>query len=817
MPLKRSYDPIEVFVTDGGRLLPDLPPARIGPANYREKINFRRGDGEEEKIEGWDYPAPTDTWDGGGVTNFHDGLPAEAIRQVRRANGSVAIVGCGWGFIKRFDYDSNAWVTIGSGYGVPGDINFRFWQIEDIASYAVFNNGRDLTCTWQIGDAEVTPIYQLREAGYASVGDICGFNGILRCADILEINDDAMEDVMSDPLPYKTIVDSDFTTRINYRQIWSNIDDPRDFGATVSGSMTAGFGSVVLQWPVASFTTGDIVYVVGAGAEGGNLRSTIIAVDGDGMTIHLADNAVGTVTDALVFHESALETIVGYNDLADDGSAIVRQMVLKNRLISLKASGHVFEEYYNGDLEKPFIAEQMTKTPRALRFPRALANVADRYLLFPADRHFYRYSVGSQELEEDKTLFGCEKSLFFDRVVGLGKYDVWAADNTCTGEIYFAYPLPAAEDEDPTPDPDPEPPEPILYWNTEQEACNVCPEGFSGEPVCYTQPAHTFSSTESQADADAQAFAEAQRIADALRYLTPCIENPPDPGEESSLSADYRYKEGSAECDPDSFGSSGDAVAYSGSGNATEGCIDAFGQPAAASASVGPIAIYETGDGIYGTVRYGNLSWAWIRQTYSLPCGIAHDVIVGCVSADNDISWNGAIGGGVGEIVLSRDPAHNPYRFGIIIVFDLVGTQVQCPDSYVYIDVGDVIFTGCKTAVDGVVDDEGEPWLTGDADTTAYFTVVGDNDTVNFLALQVQVTAGEEEPLTIGDDYQIIVSFKRRATGTADPFVDADESENEVIEFTATDLTHVTDWITVPNLAGYDTRVSDIVLVHIIP
>jgi hypothetical protein len=510
MPVKRSYEPIELNVTDGGRLLPDLPPSRIGPSNYDEKINFRRQDAEEIKIEGWDYPAPEPAsgWFGDGITNFHDGLPAEAVRQVRRANGAVAVVGCGHGFIKYFDYDANEWVTIGSGYSRIGDTGYRYWRIEDIASYAVFNNGRDLPCTWQIGDAAVVPIYELREAGYASVGDICGFNGILRCADVLEINDDAMESVMTDPLPYKTIVDNPDATRINYRQIWSNINNPRDFAANVLGSITASSNTLTIDWPMASLAIGDIIYVVGAGTEGGNLRTEITNISGT--TITLEDPAITTVADAFVFKETALETIVGYNDLGDDGSAIVRQEVLKNRMVSFKAGGHIYEEYYNGDLEQPFIAEQMTRTPRALRFPRAVANVQDRYLLFPADRHFYRYSIGSQELEEDPVLRGAEKTLFFSRVVGLGPYDVWCADNACTGEIYFAYPAPT-EIAVPT------------FYNTEQTACNTCPDGYDGEVICRTVEAGRYDSPASQAHADALALAAAQAEADAARADSPCL------------------------------------------------------------------------------------------------------------------------------------------------------------------------------------------------------------------------------------------------------------------------------------------------------
>lgn len=440
MPVKRNYAGIVINVGDGGKLLPDLPPSRIGQANYDEKINFRRETvAEEIKIEGWDFPAPMGDWAGDGLADFNDGNPAEALRMVRRPNGDKAIVGCGGGFIKYFNYDTNAWVTIGSGYSTQADAGFRFWQIEDVSGYAIFNNGRDLMCSWLVGDAAVVPIYEFREAGYASCGDIAEFNGFLRCADILEINDLDMAAVMNDPLPYKTIVDGANTTRINYRRVWSNAEDPRDFAANGPGAIAAADDQLTLEWPMESLVVGDLILVLGAGTAGGNLTTTILAISGDGLTITVADDASTTVSGAFVEKTTALETLSGWDDLEEDGSGIVRQIVLKNRLISLKASGHIFEEYYAGDADQPFIAERMSKTPRALRFPRAVVNVMDRYLLFPSDRHFYRYSLGSQELLEDGTLFGAEKTLFFDRIADLDKYDVWAADNGCTGEIFFAY------------------------------------------------------------------------------------------------------------------------------------------------------------------------------------------------------------------------------------------------------------------------------------------------------------------------------------------------------------------------------------------
>lgn len=441
MPVKRSYTSVPVNVSDGGRLLPDLPIGRIGPANYEEKVNFRRDLGSEVKIEGWDYPAPTETWLGDGLADFDPVNPIEAIAGVRRPNGTYAIVGAGGGKIKAFSYDLNAWQTIGSGYSTVADEGFTRWQILDIAGYAVFNNGRDLPCTWQIGDASVLPIYEFRESGYASARLMVEYvDGVLMFADLLEINDADQDAVMNDPQPYKTIVDSAITTRITFNRAWSNEGNPRDFAATVPGSMSASTSSVLLDWPMASFSVGDEILITGAGSAGGNLTTTITAISGDGLTLTVEDSASTTMTGLDVGKATAFGSIVGYDSIEDDGSAIVQQIVLKTQLVTLKASGHIWQTYYTGDLETPFAKDRVTKEAgSALRFPYAVAVINDDYIVFPGARHFYRWDLGSQSVNEHPMFRGAERELFFSRIVGLGAYDVWVSINACTGETLWAY------------------------------------------------------------------------------------------------------------------------------------------------------------------------------------------------------------------------------------------------------------------------------------------------------------------------------------------------------------------------------------------
>jgi hypothetical protein len=444
MPVKRSYESLPVKIASGGKLLPDLAVGLVGAANFREKINFVSDIGEVAKRAGWDFPSPTDDWLGVAMETFDATHPCEAIRGVRRPNGTYAVVAAGAGLIKAYNY-SVGWVTIGSGFSTSFDEGFRWWQIEDIAGYAVFNNGRDLPVWWQIGDATVTPLYEMREAGYASVGLITEYvDGVLMCADVLEINDADMSAVMNDPLPYKTIVDSAITTRITFRRIWSNIGNPTDFAVTVPGSADAYVGptELTLQWPMASFEVGDTVLVVGAGAAGGNLTTTIAGIAGNIWT--LTDPVLTSVTDTDVQRPTDINSIAGYDDIEDDGSAIVMQIALKTQLMTFKASGHIWQTYYTGDLDTPFAKDRVTKKGGvAPRFPRAVVNVVndnnEEYLLFPGAKHFYRLDLGSQAPQQEPLFMGAEKELFFSRIQGVGPYDVWAADNTCTDEIIFGY------------------------------------------------------------------------------------------------------------------------------------------------------------------------------------------------------------------------------------------------------------------------------------------------------------------------------------------------------------------------------------------
>lgn len=447
MPVKREYSPVPVSVAQSGKYLPDLPAFEIGLSDYTEKTNWERFKGTERKRAGWDYPAPTARWTADQLGSFDAEVPCEAIEGIRRPNGTYAIVGCGGGKIKAFSYSLNSWVTIGSGYSVDGDPGFLWWQIEDCDGYAVFNNGRDLHCTWQVGDAAVRPNYEFREQGYASCGHIVEYYGVLICSNILEIDPTEMDALMNGPSPYGTVEEDGVvaTQRIGFERVWSNIGNPLDFAAIVAGTVEGypeASTDLVLAWPMASLEVGDLIRVTGAGTSGGNLTTTIQAISG--VYVTLTDSAETTVADAIVGRETAFDSIVGSDQLEGDGSTIIREMVLKNQLVSYKESGELFQTYYSGSVTQPFSSQRFAGTEgakRPIRFPRALVNVLDKYHLFPGANAFYRYELSSQEPAVDGMFYGAETTAFFDRVTDAGLYKVWAADNTAVGQVYFAFPL----------------------------------------------------------------------------------------------------------------------------------------------------------------------------------------------------------------------------------------------------------------------------------------------------------------------------------------------------------------------------------------
>lgn len=113
--------------------------------------------------------------------------------------------------------------------------------------------------------------------------------------------------------------------------------------------------------------------------------------------------------------------------------------------------------------------------------------------------------------------------------------------------------------------------------------------------------------------------------------------------------------------------------------------------------------------------------------------------------------------------------------------------------------------------VDRVVDTI-EDWTNISCDELVTSVEEDEEAAVSFTVGQIQITAGETGSLVIDTDYEITVTFGRRILGSSDEFVAL--VETLVIVFTATELTHVTDWIDVPFADGFETKVLSVEIVE---
>lgn len=444
MAIESKFNDIEISVSDSGRLAPDFPPTKIGPSDYVVKNNFRYDKGYERFREGWDKFAPN----AGKPSTPQETMGSLGIKQTgqaERANGETVPIGIDGKTVYWFNWSTGTWVSIGS---VSTSTPKRRWQIINIGDYTVFNNGTDLPFTWVIGDTSVTPIYELREQGYASVDEITQSNGMLLCFGITEIIPSELSGVLNSGDPYGP-VSPNKTQRYAYRKLWSNIGDARDFAAVVDGNGTAGSPNMSLAWPMSSLVAGDEIVVLGGGAAGGNFTTTISSITSTSLV--LAANLITSVTGAHIQKITALSSVVGYMDLADGGGEIMRALPLGNRIVAYKTSGYIFTGYFSGDINEPWVYDtsygpmgEQVQESRGLRFPYTLIDVGGRYHLYAGDRHFYKFSLGSQEPEVHPVLGMCEDSLFFSQIALLSSIvenDIYAAQNSCTSEIFFKVPF----------------------------------------------------------------------------------------------------------------------------------------------------------------------------------------------------------------------------------------------------------------------------------------------------------------------------------------------------------------------------------------
>ena len=204
---KARFQSLLLKPKDGANLFTALSAESAGIANYVEKEDWRRELDVEVRREGHEYFQPEGAYAAAFVGTTDD---IKLIHMARRPNGEVAIIAATETTIFRYrgsddmtyvnssylatsDYfaaSQTNWITIGSGFTTKAN-GAKRWQAVNLNGYTVLNNGYDLPVSYRLEDEFTKPIYELREAGIATVGCIASYNGILMLGDVTEI--DALE------------------------------------------------------------------------------------------------------------------------------------------------------------------------------------------------------------------------------------------------------------------------------------------------------------------------------------------------------------------------------------------------------------------------------------------------------------------------------------------------------------------------------------------------------------------------------------------------------------------------------------------------
>lgn len=437
----------EIKPSSGGRLMPAGTTSldTTGVANYARKVNWRRVQQDAEgRREGWVKFRPNTTIPLGSQYN-----PANEkltlLAELVRPNSEQCVIGATKTKIYRHRYTEGDWVEIGSGYSENG----KRWEVEPINGWLVFNNGVDLPFTYRVEDAEVKPIYEMRERGIASVGYISQIAGMLVCANIVEIATDEIATVMNSADPYG-IVDPGIT--VNHRPCWiirSEIAAPRNWAPRFTVTLSSATDEIELPFPSQVFVKDETrVAVLNGGPNGGVLGGDssnpngILVVDVDGETIKLAvstDSDISYPRTVSIMRWEDQSTIVGYDDLQDDSAHIIGlKRKGKSSYLFAFRDGSIFRGRYTGNIKAPLEFRERYRGKNVPLNGACIVDIDDEYFLYPSREGGRFYAFDGENNPYIHRVCDDARKLFFNGLKPTD--DVWAINNPITKEAWFCRP-----------------------------------------------------------------------------------------------------------------------------------------------------------------------------------------------------------------------------------------------------------------------------------------------------------------------------------------------------------------------------------------
>lgn len=221
-----------------------------------------------------------------------------------------------------------------------------------------------------------------------------------------------------------------------YRAIWSELEHPTRFAVRIPCTFEARSNVIAVTRTNRSIKTGDVVAIEGAGEAGGTLQTTVTGT-GPGV-ITIKDKTVVSGSGS-VTRFSSIGGTAGYEDLQDDGSAILKIARLQGRVILYKDS-NIFVGRYTGSADRPFEFERIVASHgRSLYFRNTLVSINNRTHFYAGRNRFYQFDLVSRVPTPIESA-DYVSNLFYDTANIADTEEIYAADNHLTQEVWITCP-----------------------------------------------------------------------------------------------------------------------------------------------------------------------------------------------------------------------------------------------------------------------------------------------------------------------------------------------------------------------------------------
>ncbi len=360
-------------------------------------------------------------------------------------------------------------------------------EVDYLNGFVIFNNGRNLPAIYHSDWPRAYPIYELREIGVVSVGNVAQYEGYLLLSDVtvfdtpgdLEVWGRACESGQGpdfygsvlDSAPYKS---NQLKLRnVSYRILYSNPGAPHRWGFVQKsrGDMGTdnsayGIGTNRFRPLFKTETAGATNRLSGTFAPGtrveislvhsdGNvatpIEATVVSWDGSNYVLNKTIEWIGAEDGQIDSDTDTSEGITGYMrrvnnyddsdlvfantssyiDAVGDGSRIISLNRLRDRLVVFRESGYALLSTVNVTTvgQSPFTYELRYSGDRVPVSSKATVVVNDQRILYAGKEDIYSISASYSEPS-------IPAKIDFAKEFGYGD-TMHLTDNSLTGEIFI--------------------------------------------------------------------------------------------------------------------------------------------------------------------------------------------------------------------------------------------------------------------------------------------------------------------------------------------------------------------------------------------